>query len=434
VSGSPRTLIVGAGPAGLAMTTALACRGVADPELGDVEVVDPSGGWMRAWDRRFAAQAIPHLRSPAVHHPHPDPFALLEVTPRDELTPSGGASLPSTRAFAHFCDDLVTRLGALAAVTPASVTGVRCDAAGRPTVQLDDGSSRRPDRVVLATNARRPAVPTVARSLVGRDPRVRTAETADVGDTPRGGHVVVLGGGLSAGHLAVGAAERGAEVTLLTRRRLTVKRYDTHPTWLGPKKRRPFENEPDPAVRRRSIDVARGGGSIPHGMRRRLRACEEQGSLTLRERVTVTGVRAHDGGLQLRCSEGTTVRADALWLATGGVVDVVTDPLCGHLDRGGRTPIAGGLPELDRDLSWPGTRVHLAGAAGGLVLGPTAGNLVGHRRAALRIIAAMCGADPAEADRIATGTGACPADALRRPSVPPLSRGAWTTAAIGARP
>ena len=31
---------------------------------------------MSQWQQQFAAQQIPYLRSPAVHHPDPNPFQL----------------------------------------------------------------------------------------------------------------------------------------------------------------------------------------------------------------------------------------------------------------------------------------------------------------------------------------------------------------------
>jgi cation diffusion facilitator CzcD-associated flavoprotein CzcO len=401
--------VVGAGPAALSLATALTCRRVPV----ELEVIDPSGTWMAAWNRRFAAQDIRHLRSPSVHHPHPDPFALLAATPHDELTRSGGTTLPSSRSFARFCDDLVHRQRLADVVTATAARTVAVDREGAPTVLLADGTTRRPDHLVLATNARRPSFPAAARQLHGHDPRIRAGDEATLAATPVGGHVVVVGGGLSAAHLAVGAAERGATVTLLTRGALRVRRFDTHPSWLGPRKRRPFEIEPDPQVRRRVVDEARGGGSIPHRMRRRLEACEQRGTLELRSRTTLAEVRAHDDALRVRSSDGHVVRADALWLATGGAVDVGRDELCRELVAAGRAPIVRGMPDLDPDLSWPGTRVHLVGAAASLVLGPTAGNLVGQRRAALRLAAALAGDKPAAADRIATGAGACTAPTLR---------------------
>jgi cation diffusion facilitator CzcD-associated flavoprotein CzcO len=399
----PSVLLVGAGPAALAQALALRCHGLAD----DLAVLDPSGRWFAAWDDRFRRQDIPHLRSPAVHHPHPDPFALLGVGGTEGLVPSGGTKLPATARFASFVERLVDEAELRPLVRPVAATSLRLEH-GRATVTAADGTVCRPGRVVLATNRRFPVVPGGLRALDG-DPRLVAAEHADVRRAPQGGRVVVVGGGLSAAHLAIGAARRGAHVTLLSRRGLSVRRFDVHPSWLGPKKRRPFEAEPDPHRRRAMIDRARGGGSVPHRARRELEACREAGRLTLLERCEVVDVDVRGEELRLRCSDGGHLATDQIWLATGEQVDVTRDPLCRQLLTEHPTPIAGGLPELAADLSWPGTNVHLAGFVAALRLGPTAGNLVGHRRAALRVSASIRGEDAARADRLSTGAGACPA-------------------------
>jgi hypothetical protein len=397
-----RLLIVGAGPAGLACTLALRCHGLDE----GLRVVDPTGRWMAAWERRFAAQDIQHLRSPAVHHPHPDPFAMI-AEGQHGLLRSGGTRLPTSARFDEFCRRVVARAGLEDTVEPAEATHLSLDAAGRPRVTLSTGRVVRPERLVLATNARRPVIPP-AFADVTHDPRVRHAEDAHVDRTPAGGRLLVVGGGLSAAHLAVGAARRGAHVTLLTRRSLTVRRFDVHPTWLGPRKRRPFEREPDPAVRRREIDRARGGGSVPARMRREIERCVESGAIRLLERRDVTGVTASADGVTVDVDGGPDRTYDEVWLSTGGRIDVTADPLCTALVERRTTRVVEGLPELDADLSWPGTRVHLTGFAAALRLGPTSGNLVGHRRAALRIAAGCRGLDPDRADRVATGAGACP--------------------------
>jgi hypothetical protein len=57
-----RVAVVRAGPQGLAAALHLVDR---DPGLRrDPVVVDPAGGWLRAWDDRFARLDIGHLRSP----------------------------------------------------------------------------------------------------------------------------------------------------------------------------------------------------------------------------------------------------------------------------------------------------------------------------------------------------------------------------------
>jgi hypothetical protein len=402
-SGDPSVVVVGAGPAGLGVALAADCHALGDR----LEVIDPSGRWLSAWDRRFAAQAIPHLRSPAVHHPHPDPFALLAHCEPDELVTSGNTRLPTSAGFRRFVTANIEAAALDDRVQPRALLSLSLTSEGRARLVLDDGSERSPDHVVVATNARRPLLPDVLHHL-REHPRVAIGEAAHLDDTPVGGRVAILGGGLSAAHLAVGAAERGAEVHLLTRRRLTVRRFDTHPSWLGPSKRRPFEREPDPFLRRRAIDRARGGGTIPHRMRERLQAHIDAGAIVLHERATVVSAGTLGDRLCLHLRVPLQLEVDALWTATGGVIDVARDDHCRVLQDRFPTTIAGGLPDLTPDLRWPGTNVHLVGAVAGLQLGPTAGNLIGHRRAAQRLVAGWQGQDPERADRIATGAGACP--------------------------
>jgi cation diffusion facilitator CzcD-associated flavoprotein CzcO len=405
-------LLIGAGPAALACALALCCHGGGD----DLTVLDPSGRWLAAWHDRFRRQDIPHLRSPAVHHPHPDPFALLAAGGPDELVPSGTTKLPTTRRFARFVDQQIDDAGLAQVVRPAAAVALELGTDGRAHVRDDTGHVHRPDRVVVATNRRRPVIPTGLRSVVG-DARLRLPDQVDVTKITAHTRIVVVGGGLSAGHLALGAAQRGAAVTLLTRRRLTVRRFDVHPSWLGPRKLGPFLADPDPQRRRAAIDRARGGGTIPHRIRRQLERCVADGRLQLRERVQVMTASDRRSALRLMLSDGGVVTADEVWLATGGHLDVRDDPLCAPLLRARPIAMADGLPDLAPDLSWAGTNVHLSGFATALRLGPTAGNLVGHRRAALRITASWRGQDPDRAERTTTGAGACPALAAPAPAV-----------------
>lgn len=399
-----RVLLVGAGPAALSAAVSLRCQGLGD----DLTVLDPSGRWLAAWHDQFRRQDIPHLRSPAVHHPHPEPFALLGAGGVEGLVMSGGARLPTTARFARFTDELIEAFDLAGVVEPAIAVKLRLSPSGHAEVLDDAGRLHRADRVVLATNTRQPLIPPGLRSVVGHE-RLLLSDRVEVRRAVPDLHVAVVGGGLTAAHLALGAVRRGATVTLLTRRRLAVRRYDVHPTWLGPKKLRPFAAEPDPQRRKAAIDNARGGGTVPHRIRRQLEDCIEAGHLDLRERTEVRAVTEGMDGLELVLSDGARVTANEVWLATGGHLDVTHDPLCATLLAHHPVPIAGGLPELATDLSWPGTNVHLSGFATALRLGPTAGNLIGHRRAAGRLTAALHGQDPERADRTITGAAACPA-------------------------
>ena len=401
-----RTVVVGAGPGALSVVLALQCRGLDAEPL----VIDPSGTWLARWRRRFRAQGIPNLRSPAVHHPHPDAFALLGRADDHDLVRSGGVHLPTTALFDRFIDELVEDHALAPLVRADHVARIDVDRDGAPTVVTGSGEVVRAGQVIVATDRR--VAPDVMRDPDLPTGRVCGVDGADVADVRAGERVAVVGGGLSAVHLAIGAARRGAEVVLVARRSLEVRRFDTHPSWLGPARLREFRSVVDPAARHRAIVNARGGGTVPHRFRRELAELEDAGAVTCIERAELAAVRAGRDGIdiELRAPGPASDRMrglDRVWLATGGRVDVASDPLCGALVAGAPATLAGGLPDLDADLCWPGTRVHLLGASAGLVLGPTAGNLVGLRRGAQRIAAALAGEDPARADRAITGAGAC---------------------------
>ena len=93
-------------------------------------------------------------------------------------------------------------------------------------------------RVVLATGSGKPNLPNWVRQIQGNYPEKRLLHSSQVdlrSLTFTGERLLIIGGGLSSGHLAIGAVTRGAKVDLMTRHRLQAKLFDTDPGWLGPK-------------------------------------------------------------------------------------------------------------------------------------------------------------------------------------------------------
>ncbi len=66
--------IIGAGVQALTLTTHLLQKSA--KHYHKFLVFDPSQTWLSQWQQQFAAQKIPYLRSPAVHHPDPNPHQL----------------------------------------------------------------------------------------------------------------------------------------------------------------------------------------------------------------------------------------------------------------------------------------------------------------------------------------------------------------------
>ncbi|MDG1088330.1 FAD/NAD(P)-binding protein [Ilumatobacter sp.] len=381
--------IFGAGPHGLAAAVHLR---QADPDL-NITVLDPSGEWLSGWNAQFARAEIEMLRSPVVHHPAPDPYALYDYINKHDLPRSGFAyDLPTRAAFSEFCQSLITdaALDAPLASAPASILS-RDNAL---TIEARDMTiSAR--HLVVATNPHWRKIPDWVWPLAGQHPDlVRHGSDIDLSAmaTLTGQRIAIIGGGLSAAHLAIGAALRGASVQLMIRHTLNVRAFDTAPGWLGPKYLDGFEAEANPNRRLATVQRVRSGGSIPEWMHTRLKGFDGAGEIILRESVEVhTSERKPDSGCYLHLNNGDRMYVDSVWLATG----TQADP---HALRCLRPLLAdvgdvNGFPLLDKHLRLGPHPAFIMGRSTALTLGPAAGNLWGAQRAAHRITEAITGVD-----------------------------------------
>ena len=380
-----RVVIVGAGPQGLTAATYLVAAGL-DPS--DLTVVDPGGAWLHRWRTRFAQLGIEHLRSPSVHHPDPDPYALTgfarDLRRTDELV--GRYGLPGTRLFDDFCDHVIADRGLGGVVRTDAVVDV--DASG--TVTLAGGERIVAQHVVWATD------PAVAADVPeGATPSARAVSSAvrwEQVDLAR--HVptvAVVGGGLTAAHLVDRALDAGSHVEWVTRRPVEARDFDTEPGWLGPKEMQAFVAVDDPEERLARVLAARGGGTVPAWMLQRLRRAEQAGRLCRR----VGRVEVRDGECEAPTVrvDGTPVAADQVWLAVGDRPCVSAAPPLARLCESSGVGLVGGRPLLDPSLRVAGGAVQVLGRLAQLRLGPTAGNLAGARRGAELVVAAVAGVD-----------------------------------------
>jgi len=382
--------ILGAGPHGLAAAVHLRH---ADPSL-KVSVLDPSGKWMARWSAQFSQAEISTLRSPVVHHPSPDPYALTEFIANNGLARSGlKYDPPTTAAFAQFCQSLIQEVGLAdpIAVAPRSL----CSKDKHLTIEAKGVPTFRARHLIVATNPHRRPIPDWVWPLTGRQPdMVMNGSDVDLPALPSltGERIAIIGGGLTAAHLACGAASRGAHVQLISRRNLDIRTFDTAPGWLGPKYLAAFDAEPSPQRRLASARLARGGGSIPEWMHTRLTDFDGNGQIELCESTQVHAAQPQlAGGCELHLTRGDSLHADRVWLATG----TQADP---HALRCLRPLLADvadvkGFPLLTDELRMGPHPAFMMGRATMLSLGPAAGNLWGAQRAAHRITQAITGVD-----------------------------------------
>ncbi|KAL4857085.1 Pre-mRNA-processing protein 40A [Chlorella vulgaris] len=344
-------LVVGAGPAALHLVARLP-----DKLRQDTVVVDRSGGWLHDWTARQNRLAAPLLRTPVQQHPHAAPLALQAYVEKhgrqQELVPvfKGFAPVPHTSLFLNFCSsDVIGELPA-ALRTPCHDTVLRIEPLAGSAgcrVHLASGKVLAAQAVVYTPANRSPVIPAWAKALPAAPPHTPPAETSsapsgsepaeaggeavadELAATPAeqaqppasassspaplpagmqtwdsvdlrtaelaGKRVVVVGGGMSAGLLAAGAAERGAHVTLVCRRPLKPQPFEVDVGWWGAKQLSAFRQVDSSALRLRSCQRARRQGSVHLPVWRRLTQQAVAGRLTVLEGWEVASAGQLDG-------------------------------------------------------------------------------------------------------------------------------------------
>lgn len=126
-------------------------------------------------------------------------------------------------------------------------------------IQLDDGEEMIAENVVLAVGATEyPSIPAWAEGLKRKPVHVFSHDTFQ-----KEGEVAVIGGGMSAVHLAASLAETSEKpVHLIKRHPFRIKDFDSDPGWLGPKYLNKFNETTCYIKRRDMIRHARNKGSI----------------------------------------------------------------------------------------------------------------------------------------------------------------------------
>ena len=391
--------IVGAGPQALTLVTHLLQK--KKSMRNRFVVLDPAGDWMRQWQHQFAAYDIPHLRSPAVHHPDPDPLALrtFAESRSQELFPP--YDLPGAQLFQEFCQDVIHRWELQGRVIPAQVQSIELlqqQDQQRFQMGMTDGRVLTAKRIVLAIAGGTPNLPEWARALPFTYPSDRLLHSHQIdlrGLRLTGERVLIVGSGLTSGHLALGAIARGATVIMMARRTFYEKLFDAEPGWLGPKYLKGFHAEPDWETRWHIIQSARNGGSLTPAIFTKLRRLEREGKLSFYEQCEVQSVEWKGDAWKVTCNQSDThdcithQPTDRIWLATGSTLDVRHWSLLSDVRDRHPLPVVNGLPILDPHLRWAGCNLFIMGGAAALQLGPVARNLFGAKLASRQIVPAL---------------------------------------------
>lgn len=382
-------VIVGAGPAGLAVAAALWHVGVHDIVILDRDG-EPAGRFLHRIDR--LGQRV--LRSPYEHHPGVEGYRDCEL--RDfarmhwaQLTPverreirmsqAGHRSVVPVDVFEHYCrhtsaiHHVPQRLWR-GAVGSLDVGADRVLVRGADFGADFDIEAR---HVVLCLGEERRDAPDDWWSGGRPDGVGYWDEPAPDGAIRE----VIVGAGLTAAHLIHRALDRGGSVEWVVRQE--AERYqcsDVNASFFRAEGRARFDGVP--WAERLALMAQQRRATVMFEFRPMLGAAEADGRLRVHRG---TGIAAVTTGC-VELADGARVSGDHVTLALGTVPSSGAGLLPGEL-VGARD----GWPDLDeRTLAYRhAPQVYAAGAAACMVLGPAARNIDGHRVATARIAGAI---------------------------------------------
>jgi hypothetical protein len=388
------TAIIGAGVQALTLTTHLLQKSA--KHYNKFLVFDPHRTWLDRWHQQFAAQQILYLRSPAVHHPDPNPHQLRTFAENrhNELFPP--YDRPGTKLFNDFCDEVIRRWkleNKIYRTKVSQILPIKHSDRSRFQLILDTGETIIARRVVLATGSGKIQLPQWVEQITSNYPSDKLCHSQQV-DLRQlnltGERILIIGGGLTSGHLAMGAINLGATVTLMTRKQLQEKIFDADPGWLGPKYLKDFHTDLDWHSRWHQIQQARNGGSMTPEMMLQLRKASHEGKISIDESCQVGFAQWQNNYWQISCIDGSNRHQfNRIWLATGTIFKATNHPLLKDVLKKYPTEIVNGLPLLDEHLRLPKSNLFIMGGLAALQIGPVARNIGGGKMAASLIVPAI---------------------------------------------
>jgi hypothetical protein len=386
-------VVVGAGPAGLAVTSALWHHGVRD-----VVVLDRDGRPCGRFFDRIDRLGQRVLRSPYEHHPGVEGYRDCELvdfarlhwarlTPVERreirMSQAGHRSVVPVDVFEAYCAHLAASHHVTEKTWRGEVREV-LPAADAVTVHAGAFTVTARHVVLCLGEERRPAPD----SWWGGGPTPPGISYWDE-PVPDGGRQIVVGAGLTAAHLITNALSAGREVHWVLRD--PGERYqcaDVNSTFFRPEGRKRFDSV-GWADRLALMNQFRRA-SIMFEFQPLLRQAEADGRLVVYRGETVARIATGVGGtVTVRLASGRRIASDHAVLALGTAPSIgdglLPAELVGERD---------GWPALDeRTLVFErAPRVSAVGAATAMVLGPAARNIDGHRVATTRAAAAIAAA------------------------------------------
>ena len=378
-------LIIGGGIHGVHIAARLIDE--AGVKAENIRIVDPGKNLLERWKSCTETTGMGFLRSPSVHNLATEPMSLMALAesldvPKSELF-APPYNRPSLQFFNEHCARVISRfnLDTLHVQGRAINCQMTCDYS---QIELCSGEEIFAKNVVLAMGAsEQPFWPKWAKN--GGDRVHHIFDPKFLGLPTKRESIAVVGGGISAGQVALRLQKQGNEVHLVSRHEIREHQFDSEPGWLGPRYMNGFSKEKDFNNRRKMITHARHRGSLPPDVNNSLQQAIICDQIT-RHECGISNLKLVADGICLEMNDGSTLQVERILLATGFATNRPGGKFVDQLIETASLPCSEcGYPIVDETLCWhPG--IYVSGPLAELELGPSSRNISGARRAAKRIV------------------------------------------------
>lgn len=352
-----------------------------------VRILDPHERLLQAWNQRTQNTGMRYLRSPRVHHIDIQPNSLERFAQEQH---SHAADLwidpyyrPSYALFQEHCQHVIDRyqldrlhIRGKAWALHRVHNGWCVETASGQIITR---------RVLLATGRQQPIIPDWAAPLIAQNAPLQhvLSMSFDMQHVAKNAIIMVIGGGISAGQIALKLMQDHA-VTLVTRRPLRHHDFDSSPCWLGPACLKAFRQADYPR-RRWMIGEARQTGTMAHDIYTELQTALRTATMSHHQSTVQLAAVTNDHRIALTFVNGDMAIVDHIVLATGLKSVMPKQSWLADTIMRYRLPIAScGYPILDHTLCWS-EGLYASGTLAELELGPASANIAG-ARAASRIL------------------------------------------------
>ncbi|GEN86208.1 FAD/NAD(P)-binding protein [Oceanobacillus sojae] len=357
-------------------------------ERKDLLIIDSHKQPLERWRTVTDKIEMEYLRSPLVHHLHTDPYSLKKYSSVNNYASGfkGRYQRPRLDMFNQHCLDLLEETGVMECWLQGEVNGLKWTERGWK-VGIKDGRCFFSERVVLAMGVNHtPHYPSWAEKY--RDNKALEHIFEMNSRLPDTGDVIVIGGGMTAGHLAYALTQKESihSVTMVKRHPLRIHHFDSDPGWLGPKYLNKYHKLTSYKERRKTIQKARNRGSITRDLYLKLLKQERLGRLDIHTGCIEDIREDTDGKMQLFMENQEKLKESSIMLATGPAIAMPGKEWLDPIIKQMGLPCAPcGFPVVPKSLEWK-NGLFVAGALAELEIGPVSRNIAGARKAAERIL------------------------------------------------